>query len=103
MMLSRMPVPLTRRRLLQSAIAAGNALRASAPSSTPAALALAGLLNSVHYAQLPASAIQHAKVILASTRASAAAGTTYGSARIVRDLAKEQGGKAEAMLWFDGA
>jgi len=88
---------------LQSAAAAGSVFRASAQRGTPAALALARLLQPVNYGQLPAIAIRHAKVILASTLASAAAGTTYPSARIVRDLVKEQGGKAEAALWFDGA
>ena len=42
-------------------------------------------------------------MIIASTLASAAAGSLIGSARIVRDLAKEQGGKPEAAIWFDGA
>lgn len=41
-------------------------------------------------------------MIIASTLASAAAGRGIGSARIVRDLAKEQGGKPEASVWFDG-
>src|SRR5262249_742130 len=34
---------------------------------------------------------------------SAAPGSRIDSARIVRDLAKEHGGKAEATIWFDGA
>ena len=37
------------------------------------------------------------------TLASAAAGSPIGSARIVRDLAKEHGGKPDATIWFDGA
>jgi 2-methylcitrate dehydratase PrpD len=41
-------------------------------------------------------------MILASTLASAAAGSLIDSARIVRELAKEHGGKAEATIWFDG-
>src|SRR5262249_42896132 len=36
------------------------------------------------------------------TFASAAPGSRIESARIVRDLAKERGGKAEATIWFDG-
>jgi len=48
-------------------------------------------------------AIKHAKMILASTLASAAPGTLIGSARIIRELAKEEGGKPEATIWFDGA
>src|SRR5215469_9025123 len=68
----------------------------------PLALALARLLNRTEYARLPPKAIEHAKMILASTLASAASGFRIGSARIVRDLAKEQGGRADATLWFDG-
>jgi 2-methylcitrate dehydratase PrpD len=65
-------------------------------------LALARLLNRTQYAGLPPKAIEHAKMILASTLASAASGFRIVSARIVRDLAKEQGGRPEATLWFDG-
>jgi 2-methylcitrate dehydratase PrpD len=54
-------------------------------------------------ARLPPVTIKHAKMILASTLASAAAGVSIGSVRIIRELAKEQGGKPEAPLWFDGA
>jgi len=50
-----------------------------------------------------ATAIKYAKMILASTLSSAASGSLIGSVRIVRDLAKEQGGRREAALWFDGA
>ncbi len=42
-------------------------------------------------------------MILASTLASAASGTTIESARIVRNLAVEQGGAAQASVWFDTA
>ena len=55
------------------------------------------------YADLPPAAIKHAKMIIASTLASAASGSRIGSAGIVRELAKEQGGKPEATIWFDGA
>ena len=51
---------------------------------------------------LPPKAIEHAKMILASTFASAAPGSLIDSARILRDLAKEQGGKPEAPIWFEG-
>src|SRR5207244_9848613 len=37
-----------------------------------------------------------------STLASAASGSRIESARIVRELAKERGGKPEATVWFDG-
>jgi 2-methylcitrate dehydratase PrpD len=71
-------------------------------ASAPLALALAQFLNRTKYEGLPPKAIEHAKMILASTLASAASGFRIGSARIVRDLAKEQGGRSEATLWFDG-
>ena len=54
------------------------------------------------YQALPPKAIEHAKMIVASTFASAAAGSAIESARILRQLAKEQGGRPEATIWFDG-
>ncbi len=68
------------------------------------ALALARVVNSpISYATLPPVPIKYAKMILASTLSGAAVGANIGSARIIREIAKEQGGKAEATLWFDGA
>jgi 2-methylcitrate dehydratase PrpD len=64
---------------------------------------MARLLNRTRFADLPPKAIEHAKILVASTLASAAAGSTYSSSRIIRDLAKEHGGKPEATIWFDGA
>jgi hypothetical protein len=55
------------------------------------------------YADLPPDAVKHARMILASTLASAASGTQFESARIVRNLAVEQGGAAQASVWFDTA
>ena len=112
---------MTRRELLQGAFAAGGLagtaarlpVRAiarqtqrddrdrSAPTSV--ALTLARFLNRTNFADLPPLAIEHAKMIIASTFASAAPGSLIGSARIVRELAKEHGGKPEATIWFDGA
>src|SRR6516162_7965256 len=97
---------LTRRRVLAGAIAAaatpvigfGQERRSSAP-----AVALARILNRTSFGELPPVTVKHAKMILASTLASAASGAAIGSARIIRDLAKEQGGKPEAPIWFDGA
>ena len=65
-------------------------------------LALARFLNHTAYRDFPPKAIEHAKMILASTFASAAMGSVIDSARILRQLAKEQGGKPEATIWFDG-
>lgn len=68
------------------------------------ALALARIVNAgISYATLPAVPVKYAKMILASTLSGAAVGAKIESARTIRDLAKEQGGKAEAILWFDGA
>jgi len=101
---------LNRRRLLHGALAgaAGITFRPGVvlgqqqkPSAV--ALTLAHLVNEIGYKDLPPAAIKHAKVILASTLASAASGTQIGSAGIIRELAKEQGGKREAVVWFDGA
>ena len=72
----------------------------TAPASS--ALRLAEFLNKTKYTDLPPKAIEHAKMILASTLASAAPGSLMGSARILRDLAKELGGKPQATIWFDG-
>ena len=75
-------------------------VRVFAQGKDNSALALSRVLNRIDFNQLPPMAINYAKMIVASTLASAAAGTTYGSVRIVRDLAKEQGGKPEAAVWF---
>jgi 2-methylcitrate dehydratase PrpD len=94
---------ITRRRLLQGALAAIPAVSLAQRSAPSAAVELARILDGIGFTGLPERPIKYAKVILASTLASAAAGTGIGSARIIRDLAKEQGGKAESTVWFDGA
>jgi 2-methylcitrate dehydratase PrpD len=118
---SRRTLILTRRHLLQGAFAAGSLAGLAAPSpasafarqtqpgdrnrpaSPSAALRLAQFLNRTKFGDLPPKAIEHAKMIIASTFASAASGSRVDSARILRELAKEHGGKPEAMVWFDGA
>lgn len=62
---------------------------------------LSDFLTSTVAADLPEQALRHAQMIIASTIASAACGTAIGSARIVRALAREQGGRPDASLWFD--
>jgi len=104
---------LTRRRLLESGCALLTAAIASAQSRGlggetlagpgSGALALAQILNRTKFGDLSPTAVKHAKMIIASTLASAASGSRIGSAGIVRTLAKEQGGKPEAVIWFDGA
>ena len=66
------------------------------------ALALAQLLNPTTFEDLPRLAIEYAKMIIASTLASAASGSLIQSARILRELAVEHGGRPEATIWFDG-
>jgi 2-methylcitrate dehydratase PrpD len=61
---------------------------------------LAGHLLKVRYEDLPVEAIENAKKVIASTLASAAQGSTIESARIVRELAREQGGRPDATAWF---
>jgi 2-methylcitrate dehydratase PrpD len=106
-----------RRAALKAALAAAGALglRSLAPSSVsaqgvvapagPAAaatLALTRFLSTATYADLPPLAVEHAKMIVASTLSSAAVGFTMDSARIQSELALDQGGKAESTAWFDG-
>jgi 2-methylcitrate dehydratase PrpD len=95
---------MTRRNLLRLAIpaAAGGRAFSQPVVADPLALGLARVLNRIRFGDLSPTAMKHAKMLLASTLASAAPGWLIGSARIVRDLAKEQGGHAEATLWFDG-
>ncbi len=76
--------------------------RGAGAASIDSTLTLAKFLNNTAYGTLPAKAIEHAKMILASTFASAAAGSAIDSARIIKQLAKDQGGKQEATIWFDG-
>src|SRR5688572_11346761 len=97
-------INLGRRTLLHGALAAGGILgmaaalpvgafarqqRGGGARTAPAssALVLAQFLNKTRYSDLPPKAIEHAKMIIASTLASAAPGSLIGSARILRDLA----------------
>jgi 2-methylcitrate dehydratase PrpD len=61
---------------------------------------LADFLTGTTTADLPAQAMDHAAMLIASTIASAACGTQLTSARIIRDMARERGGRANATLWF---
>ena len=76
---------LTRRDVLAGAIAAA-ASRAIAfgQERRSSALALARVLNRTTYGELPPVAVKYAKMILASTMASAASGAGIGSAGIIR-------------------
>jgi 2-methylcitrate dehydratase PrpD len=112
-------IDIGRRRLLRGALATGGMLGIASPLPVAAlarqqpggaartapsnsALRLAQFLNKTRYSDLPPKAIEHAKMIIASTLASAAPGSLIGSARILRDLAREHGGRPEATIWFEG-
>jgi 2-methylcitrate dehydratase PrpD len=102
-------LPHMTRRDMWKRLAAGGALamfsrRAafSQANSSNLALALARVLNRPKFGDLPPAAIKHAKMLISSTMASAASGWIIGSSKIVRELAKEEGGRPEATLWFDG-
>src|SRR5436190_22871285 len=69
----------------------------------PLALELAEFVTKAGFNDLPPLAIERAKMVIASTFASAAVGTDIESARIVRDLAKDKGGSRQASVWFDGS
>src|SRR5215471_12213267 len=64
---------------------------------------LADFLMGVTPSDLPAQAMDHAAVLIASTLASAAIGSTLESSRIVEDMAVSLGGSARASIWFDKA
>ena len=61
----------------------------------------ATFLTRVSYADIPAQALEHAAMLISSTLASAAGGSGITSAAIIRDLAKERGGRPDASIWFD--
>ena len=64
---------------------------------------LAGFVTSTGVDDLPALALERARMVIASTIASAAMGSAIVSSRIIRELALERGGTAEATLWFSGS
>ncbi|HCQ48092.1 MAG TPA: hypothetical protein DIW53_15560, partial [Achromobacter sp.] len=74
----------------------------SSSKARPLARQLADLVMSTPADALPALALEHAKMSLASTLASAAMGYDIASARIIRDIELANGGTPAASLWFDG-
>lgn len=62
---------------------------------------LAEFLTATSTTDLPAQALDHAAMLIASTIASAACGTGLESTRIIRSLARDHGGRPDASLWFD--
>ena len=64
---------------------------------------LAAFLTRQSYADLPAKAVEYAQMLISSTIASAALGSTIESSKIIRALEVERSGKAEATVWFGAA
>lgn len=62
---------------------------------------LAAFLTETKTTELPAQAMDHAAMVIASTLSSAAYGTTIKSAQIIRAMAQERGGRGDAAVWFD--
>jgi 2-methylcitrate dehydratase PrpD len=61
---------------------------------------LAEFLIRTSPSDIPQQALEHAAMLIASTLASAALGSGLESSRIMRDLARERGGRPDASLWF---
>jgi 2-methylcitrate dehydratase PrpD len=61
---------------------------------------LAEFLIRTSPADIPQQPLDHAAMLIASTLASAALGSGLQSSRIIRDLARERGGRPDASLWF---
>jgi 2-methylcitrate dehydratase PrpD len=64
---------------------------------------LAAFVTTQSAADLPPKAIDHAEMLISSTIASAALGSTLQSSKIIRALELDRGGKSEATLWFGAA
>src|SRR5438552_17044395 len=82
--------------------AATNSTMAIKEGAMSAARDLANFLAGVTAADLPAQALDHAAMLVASTIASAAMGSGLESSRIVKDMASSLGGRPRASVWFDG-
>jgi 2-methylcitrate dehydratase PrpD len=61
---------------------------------------LAEFLIRTSAADIPQQPLDYAAMLIASTLASAALGSGLQSSRIIRDLARERGGRPDASLWF---
>jgi len=64
--------------------------------------ALASFVTRAHVSDLPPLALERARMVIASTIASAAMGSDIASSHIIRELEKERGGAEEATIWFEG-
>ncbi|TCT11060.1 MmgE/PrpD family protein [Paralcaligenes ureilyticus] len=72
-------------------------------STTTIAQVLASFVSGIRSKDIPALAIERAKMSLASTIASAAMGYEIASSRILRTLELEDGGAGQATVWFEGS
>ena len=64
---------------------------------------LARFASGYSTADIPAKALEYAQMLVSSTVASAALGSTIESSRIIREMEVERGGRAEATVWFGAA
>ena len=64
---------------------------------------IAAFVTAQRYADLPPKAVEYAQMLISSTIASAALGSTIESSRIIRALEVERGGTPEATVWFGPA
>lgn len=64
---------------------------------------LASFLIRQSCADLPPKAVEYAQMLISSTIASAALGSTIASSQIIRALEVERGGKPDATVWFGAA
>jgi 2-methylcitrate dehydratase PrpD len=62
---------------------------------------LAEFVNATRFEDLPDRTVDLAAMLVASTLASAACGRNFDSARIIRDLEMERGGRLDASVWFE--
>ena len=62
---------------------------------------LAKFVTGTSVNDLPPLALERARMVIASTIASAAMGANIASSRTIRELARECGGAPEATLWVD--
>jgi len=62
---------------------------------------LANFFTGVTPNELPAQAMDHAAMLVASTIASAAMGSGLESSKIIKDMAQSLGGSPRASVWFD--
>lgn len=69
----------------------------------PLARQLAELVLTTRFEDLPPLALDHARMVLASTLASAAMGHRIASASIIRELELADGGTPAATVWFETA